>query len=132
MSKRMTFRFPEKMEAEIKNYVRDNGCSQTLALQKAWQEFITKESESGKEKNAETIMEIFDQRYGTLLNRLKISTQESDKNLQILIEILNTIIINNNIKDLISTNDGMSKVLTEAKSVIANRLSHAKQKKDIG
>lgn len=132
MSKRMTFRFPNKMESEIKMYVSENGGSQTQALQKAWKEFIEKESGTGKEKDAETIVEMFDKRYGSLLSRLKISTQESDKNSQILIEVLNTMLINNNIKDLISTDNGMSKVLTEAKTVVSDRIGRAKQKKDIG
>lgn len=87
-------------------------------------------SEEAEERLAETILKKFDEKYEEMFTRLKISSISFDKNSQIMMEVLNTFLIVENIKMLISTEVMKSPVLEEAQEVLSKRIGKLKQKKD--
>lgn len=63
------------------------------------------------------------------LRRILLGTNNTDRNTQIIIELLNGIMINNNIEDIISTNDLESKSLLTARNTVQNNIENLQQKR---
>lgn len=64
------------------------------------------------------------------LKKVIVATNTNDKNIQILMEVMNTRLLIDNTKMLISTSMTKSVVLEAAETEVKNRIAHAKQIKD--
>jgi len=63
------------------------------------------------------------------LKRIRLGTNNTDRNTQILIEVLQGFMQMQNIEYIITTNDLKPTFLNEAESVVQDRIAHQKQRK---
>lgn len=64
------------------------------------------------------------------IKRVRLGTNNTDRNTQILIELLQGYMQSENIKHIINTDDNMPPFLEETKELIHERITKQKQKKD--
>lgn len=63
------------------------------------------------------------------LNRVRLASNSSDKNTQVILELLNGIFFLEGYNNIISTNDQEAEGLKTARQVVQDRISHSRQKK---
>lgn len=63
------------------------------------------------------------------MKRIRLGTNNTDRNTQILIELLQGFMFINNIKSITTTNDYKPDFLTQTEKVVHERITHLKQKK---
>lgn len=64
------------------------------------------------------------------ISRIRLGTNNTDRNTQILIELLNGFMFDSNVKDIITTDDTETDALNTAKKTVQERIENMKQKKD--
>lgn len=64
------------------------------------------------------------------LTKIRLGTNNVDRNTQIIIEIVQGLMQNENIEYIITTENDKPSFLTEVEDLIKNRITHQKQKKD--
>ena len=63
------------------------------------------------------------------LTRVRLGTNNTDRNTQILIELVNGLIINDSVEDIITTDQMESTGLVTAKNVVQERIENKRQKR---
>lgn len=82
------------------------------------------------ENLSEIILEQINKKYGELFKRARIGINSADFNSQILIELLNTLIINLEINETYLTSKIKSEALIKSEESIKERIAYLKQLKD--
>lgn len=77
------------------------------------------------------ILLAFDEKYKNLFTRLRLGTNETDKNVQILIECMNALASKFAIEAL-PTDVAETALLKESKEIVKDRIKRYKEKKDWG
>lgn len=76
------------------------------------------------------LQEEYKKNYETELKRIRLGTNNTDRNTQILIELMHGSMIVNNVNHIPSTNDYKAKFLKDTEQLVKDRIAHLKQKKD--
>jgi hypothetical protein len=79
---------------------------------------------------ADRILRKIEDKYDNLFTRLRLAGNSADINSQVIVEILNSMIINMNIKKSFLTDTVESQVVADSKKQIKNRIAYYKQLKD--
>ncbi|MEC2297177.1 hypothetical protein ACTHP5_20090 [Bacillus subtilis] len=81
---------------------------------------------SVEEKIAKRIYEMFHKDF----TRIRLGTNNSDRNSQIIIELLNTLMVKENIPRCLSTDEHKSPAVQDAQGFVKKRIEGYKQRKD--
>lgn len=76
------------------------------------------------------IQEEYKRNFETELKRIRLGTNSTDRNTQILIELLQGFMIMKNINRIPLTKDYKAQFLKDAEQLVKERITHLKQKKD--
>ncbi len=79
---------------------------------------------------ADRILGKIEDKYDNLFTRLRLAGNSADINSQVIVEILNSMIINMNIKKSFLTDTVESQVVADSKKQIKNKIAYYKQLKD--
>ncbi|MYL22024.1 hypothetical protein GLW04_19300 [Halobacillus litoralis] len=63
------------------------------------------------------------------VKRVLLGTNNTDRNTQVIIELLNGLFIENNVSDILTTDDMESKPVHTAKTFVQERIKHQQQKR---
>lgn len=76
------------------------------------------------------IQEEYKRNFETELKRIRLGTNSTDRNTQILIELLQGFMIMKNVNRIPLTKDYKAQFLKDAEQLVKERITHLKQKKD--
>ena len=79
---------------------------------------------------ADMILNMFEERYKNMFTRIRLASNSSDINSQIILEILNSIILNSEIEQYYSTDIYESDIIKDSKKSVKDRIARLKQIKD--
>lgn len=72
----------------------------------------------------------FDEKYGNLFNAMKRSVSATDINVQVIIEILNSLVTNLEVEQFYDSKDAANSIIIESKFEVRKNIAHTKQQKD--
>lgn len=123
--KKKTYRIPEESERIIQDVMKENNfTSENAALIYILDEF--KKRKNFADEIADSLIER-DKKYR---ERLRWATRTAELNSQMLLDAVNTILINKGLENCCATHILMSPVLEQSKKSIERRIEHFKQEKD--
>jgi len=87
---------------------------------------------NGEQINAmsDIVVKKIETKFSNLFTRLRLGTGTADKNSQVIIEILNSMVLNQDLEKAFSTEVIESDIVKESKETIRKRIEHYKQIKD--
>lgn len=116
-----TYRLSSETAQYIKTFAEERKISQSKALEKIIEQ-NKKEKTNVINQIADAVIKSFEEKYGNILTRIRLGTNVADRNSQILIEILNTLLLENSIDDYHSTDKIKSVVLSDAEQNVKDRI----------
>lgn len=125
-----SFRLSEAAENYLQEYAAQNGGNLTLALDKIIMEH--KQYYNGLlEAISDKVMEKFNDKYENLFTRVRLGANGADKNTQIILEVLNTMLFYSDAKEMevTSTDVIKSPVLSGAEETVKKRIEGYRVKK---
>ena len=107
-----------------------NNLSKTDALELIIREH-QKQSSDELEKISEAVIDKFQSKYKNFMTRLRLSTNYTDRNVQIALEVLNTMLIGLSLdKNAITTKNGKCQTLIQCENEITRKIAEYKQYND--
>ena len=87
---------------------------------------------NGEQINAmsDIVVKKIETKFSNLFTRLRLGTGTADKNSQVIIEILNSLVLNQDIEKAYSTDVLESDIVKESKDIVKKRIERYKQIKD--
>ena len=79
---------------------------------------------------AEKLLTKIEEKYKNMFTRLRLGVTTADKNSQVMLEILNSIILNLSMDKMYDTDILESNIVKESKDTVKNRIEKYKQLKD--
>ena len=79
---------------------------------------------------AQTINDEFDRRHKNDLLRIRLGSSTADRNVQVLIEMLNTLLVHENVVNYFDTNIVTSPAYEKGQETVKKRIEHFKEMKD--
>lgn len=116
----------ESTVQKIKEYEEKNHLKQGEALDQIVEKFFEKDSKLAKEISDTVIADL-----SKVLTRVRLGVNNADRNSQILIELMNTQVIHQNINRALPTSDykNKSNALLEAEMTVKTKLEGFRNKK---
>lgn len=111
-------------------YQNNNSCKSISA---AIDEIVCqyeKREEDFTEELAKVILDKFDLKYKDYAKKIRLGINSSDFNTQVLIELINSMLVNMQISEIYLTNDVNSDSVIQAKNLVKNRIARLKQISD--
>lgn len=87
-------------------------------------------SSGQEEKLAQSIMQLFSQKYENLFTRLRLATNAADFNTQVIIEVLNSLMLNLDVSQAYQSSQVKSDVIKAGETEVKARIAYMKQLKD--
>lgn len=125
-NKQTAFRLSQSTLSYIDEIASATGLSKTDSLEKIISEHKTY-SDTEVSKIADAVLAKFDDRYKNLFTRLRLSTNYSDKNIQIILELLNTLVIALDIQNSFTTRVLKSPVFESCEKEVNRKITEYKQ-----
>lgn len=128
-NKQTAFRLTDTALEYLENYADENNLNRTESLEK----IIREHKEQSKETLsviADEVVNRIDDEYKNLFTRLRLSSNFTDRNVQIILEILNTLMVNLDIKHAFPTHSAKSAPFERCENVVKERISNFKQHRD--
>lgn len=106
-----------------------------LSTETAALEYIINEYDEWNDKKidilADTFLKRFEEQYKNTIVRLRLGTTATDKNVQVMIELLNTIIAYNFSQDVLQpTSTSKTEMLKQAENEVKEKIARYKEVKD--
>lgn len=106
-----------------------------LSTETAALEYIINEYDEWNDKKidilADTFLKRFEEKYKNAIVRLRLGTTATDKNVQVMIELLNTIIAYNFSQDVLQpTSTSKTEMLKQAENEVKEKIARYKEVKD--
>lgn len=79
---------------------------------------------------ADIFIQKIDEKYGNLFTRLRLGVGTADKNSQVIIEILNSMVLNQEMDRVYSTEVLEADITKESKEIVTKRIENYKQRKN--
>lgn len=125
-----TYRLSDTALTYLDEYSEKHNMNKTESLEKIIREHKAS-SEDEIEKIANTVVEQIEDKYKNLFTRLRLATGYTEKNVQILIEMMNSLFFAMNVQeDFYDTDKFESIVLEKSRVFVQGRIDKAKQRKD--
>jgi hypothetical protein len=113
----------------IEGFAEEHGLSKTAALEK-----IIDEHRSGAASVADTLSEAvvnkLDAKWGNIFTRIRLASTMADRNIEVLMEVINTLLYRLNVSGSILTTQSKHSVLQDGETEVKRRVELLKQKKD--
>ena len=122
--KKKNFFIMNKTTKKVIDYAKQENISQGKALDHIVETFFAKENSMTKE-----IADAVYDRFNKDLVRIRLGTNNSDKNSQVLLEMLNSMVINLGHYNFGSTDEVPSDIFNDSKGHVTKRIEHFKLSK---
>lgn len=129
-----------KLSEETAAYVKEQQEAKGLSSLTKTIEHLLQEHKNEEEKQAEqayftsmmmdAMQNKVEEEFHRHLKQLQLGVNNTDRNSQILLEMMNGFMIYNDIPHMMTTSDYESPTLTTAKEEVRDRIAHQKQRKD--
>lgn len=83
-----------------------------------------------EQKLAESVIQLFSQKYDNLFTRLRLATNATDFNTQVIIEVLNSLLLNLDVNQAYQSSKVKSEVIKTGETEVKARIAYMKQLKD--
>lgn len=123
-----TYRLSESTISYIESFSKENNLNYTAALERIIQEHQTLCTEQS-EHIANIVVKKIEDKYANMFTRMRLATTMSDRNVLVILEILNTILIHSNITTAFTSNMTKASVWAECEKVVKEQIAHYKQLK---
>lgn len=128
--KQMNYRLTESAISYIETVADNNNLSKTDALELIIREH-QKQSDDELEKISSAVVDKIENKYKNFYTRLRLSTNYTDRNVQIALEVLNTILVGLSLdKNAITTKNGKSQTLIQCEQEVTRKIAEYKQYND--
>lgn len=124
-----TYRLSENTLIYIDTFAKDNGISNTAALEKIIKEHEKFYNGQG-DQIAELVVKKIENKYTNMFTRMRLATTMSDRNTQVILEILNTLLIHSKITTAYTSAMTKSNVWIECEETVKEMIARYKQMKD--
>ncbi len=124
-----TYRLSKHALSYIDNFAAQNGITNTAAVEKIIKEHETMCNDQG-EQIAALVVNKLEEKYVNMFTRMRLATTMADRNIQVVLEILNTILITQCITNAFTSNMTKSQVWQECEAVVKEQIAKYKQLKD--
>lgn len=128
-TKQKAFRLSDTAINYLEEFGEKNNLNQTESLERIIREHKS-QSESEIDLIANKVIEKFDDKYKNLFTRLRLATNYTEKNAQVILEVLNSLIINMDYDDAYTSTLFKSKILEESEKEVKRRIAEYKQIND--
>ncbi len=128
-SKAVTYRLSENAISYISKYADENHLTNTKAIEEIIS-FHQNQSTTELDKIADQLLNRFEEKYKNWFTRMRLATNYSEKNIQIVIELLNSLIISSGVDKAYLTDEFKSLTLKEAEELVQKRIADYKQLHD--
>lgn len=128
--KQMNYRLTDTAINYIDSIADINNLSKTDALELIIREH-QKQSADELDKISDAVVKKIEDKYKNFYTRLRLSTNYTDRNVQIALEVLNTLLVGLSLdKNAITTKNGKSKTLIQCEQEVTRRIAEYKQYND--
>ena len=128
-TRQKAFRLSDTAINYLEEFGEKNNLNQTESLERIIREHKS-QSDSEIDLITDKIIQKFDDKYKKLFTRLRLATNYTEKNVQVIIEILNRLIINMDYDDTYTSTLFKSKILEECEKEVKRRIAEYKQIND--
>lgn len=125
----VNYRLSEKSTRYISTVAANYGTTKTQALEMILSEHEAQAAD-GHKAMANEIMDEFDRRYGNQLTHIRLNTNYTDKNVQTMIEVFNTILFAFKLTAPCPTSKVRNAVLDGCEEEVTRRIARYKQIND--
>ncbi|MGM0924643.1 MAG: hypothetical protein ACQEWW_26245 [Bacillota bacterium] len=128
-------RFKLSLEQSVIDYIEDIKLENNLKFNGDAISFLVADHQRLKKNQwslnyvAEAVTQNLHKTLREELARIRLGTNNTDRNTQILIELLNGIMINDSVDDILTTDQMEAKGLATAKNVVQERIENKRQKR---
>ncbi len=126
--KNKTYRLSESTISYIEAVAKENNLSRTAAFERIVKEHQTLCTEQS-EYIANSVVKKIEDKYENMFTRMRLATTMSDRNILIILEILNTLLIHGKITTAFTSNMTKASVWAECEKVVKEQIAHYKQLK---
>lgn len=128
---RKNLRLSPKINEALVRYAKEQGETETRVVEQALQAFLP-EGKTQQEQLADLLLQKYDEKYQAYMTRVRLACRGADENLQILLEVVNTLLYLHGIKGstLFPTDKMEHSLLQSAKQIVRERIARYKQAKD--
>lgn len=124
-----TYRLSENSLSYLEKVAKEFGLTNTAALEKIIRDHESMYRDQGKQIATQVVNQI-EEKYANMFTRIRLATTMSDRNIEIILELLNTIIISQKITTAYTSEMAKSFVWQECEEVVKERIARYKQKRD--
>lgn len=124
-----TYRLSDDVLRYISAIATENGISNTAALEKIIREHERQCTDQG-EQLANLVVKKIEDKYSNMFTRMRLATTMSDRNIQIVLEILNSMLIHLKIDTAYTSSMIKSNVWEESEKAVKEMIAKYKQYKD--
>ncbi len=126
---RMELRLSENIYNYIGEQAKKNQTSRTAMIERIITEHQA-QSDDELEKIADKVLDKFDEKYKNFFTRLRLATNYSEKNIQIALEMLNSLTVAQQQDLYFNTKETPAPSFLEATEFVTERIANYKQRKD--
>lgn len=128
---RLNFRLSPTSNEYIAEAAEKEHCSKTEIVERIIREHMEIENTSTtKDEIANLFLEKYKAEYKDFNTRMRLATNYNEQNIQVVIELLNSIMYSLNLDNVFLTDIETHPAIEEAKSLVKNRISNFKQVND--
>lgn len=124
-----TYRLSEASLTYLDTYAKENHLSNTAALERILCEHKEFCEEQGNQIAAQ-VVKLIDEKYSNMFTRVRLASTMADRNLEVVLEILNTFLITYKVDRAFTSEMAKSGVWEECDTTVKNRIAKYKQRKD--
>ncbi len=129
MKKRAEFRLSDTSISHLNKFADEIRVSRTEALERIISEH-RQNSDSSTDIIADKIISKIENNYKNLFTRLRLAGNYTEQNVQIIIEMLNSIIVGLQLTESFTTEIQKTDILQDSETLVKKRIAKYKQKKD--
>ncbi len=127
--KQTAFRLSEKAISYLDSLATERNATRTLVLEQILMEHQNM-SVDNTDIIVDRIVSKLNEKYKNLFTRLRLGTGYTEQNVQVLIEMMNSLFIEKCFTESYTTDIATSPILIASRDCVKNRIAHFKQKKD--
>lgn len=128
--KMISIRLSENIADELKLFINKSGKNQTTIIEEALNNYL---GTADEQRIANHILNVLDEKYSVSFDKLKNKLQAIDMNIEMMLQVLNTILYNldekNLVKNVVSTENYEHQIMESAKNTVIRKIEKRQQNK---
>lgn len=117
-----------RISEECIEYIKQIQQKENLSSENAALSYIISQHKELQHSIADSIVATLDEKFSKTFTRIRLGVNNADRNSQILLELLNTILLETKVRQLSSTDAYKTKPFEEAEAHVKNRIQAFRQK----